>query len=497
MIKISSQMEKYRQLPVQIKASIWFLICSFLQRGISTITTPIFTRLLSTAEYGQYAAFNSWLSIVSIFVTLNLSYGVYTQGLIKFSEERSEFASAFQGLTLTICIGWTVVYLLFHDFWNNVFSLTTVQMIAMLSMAWSTAVFGLWAAEQRVLYKYQKLVILTIIVSIAKPIVGIAFVLHFEDKVTARIIGLALVEIVCYAGLFIKQLKCNRKIFSSRIWKYAIKFNLPLIPHYLSQTILSSADRIMIRDMVGKAETGIYGLAYSISMIMTFFNNALMQTISPWIYQKIKEKKEKEIAPVAYATLVLIASVNIFLMAFAPEVVSLFAPSEYYDAIYVIPPVAMSVFFMYCYDLFAKFAFYFEKTSVLAIASVAGAFLNIVLNYVFIKIYGYIAAGYTTLACYVLYALIHYIFMNKVCEKNCNGHHPYKLSTILGISAMLMGVGFILLLSYQAPIIRYCLILAMSAILVTKRREIVATAREMLYVRKATQAPLRNDTTKK
>ena len=44
---------KYRKCSVQVKASFWFLICAFFQRGISVITTPIFTRLLSTAEYGQ------------------------------------------------------------------------------------------------------------------------------------------------------------------------------------------------------------------------------------------------------------------------------------------------------------------------------------------------------------------------------------------------------------------------------------------------------------
>ena len=75
---------KYKSLPIQAKASCYFLICSFFQRGISTVTTPVFTRLLSTEEYGQYNVFNSWMNIITVFVTLNLSYGVYAQGLIIF-----------------------------------------------------------------------------------------------------------------------------------------------------------------------------------------------------------------------------------------------------------------------------------------------------------------------------------------------------------------------------------------------------------------------------
>ena len=63
--------KKYKSLPVQIKASFWFLICSFLQKGISMITTPIFTRLLSTSEYGEFNVFNSWYSIAFIFVSLS------------------------------------------------------------------------------------------------------------------------------------------------------------------------------------------------------------------------------------------------------------------------------------------------------------------------------------------------------------------------------------------------------------------------------------------
>ena len=82
---------KYRAMPVQAKASFWFLICAFLQRGISAITTPIFTRLMTTFEYGQYSVFTSWMSIAACFITLNIYGGVYVQGLVKFENQREQF----------------------------------------------------------------------------------------------------------------------------------------------------------------------------------------------------------------------------------------------------------------------------------------------------------------------------------------------------------------------------------------------------------------------
>lgn len=476
--------DKYKKLPVQVRASLWFFVCSFLQKGISTITTPIFTRLLNTSEYGQYNVFNSWLGIITIFVTLRLSMGVYAQGLVKFEEDRKKFSSSLQGLTLVLCLAWTGIYLIFKNQINNLLDLTTIQMLAMLLMLWATSVFEFWAAEKRVTYSYKSLVFLTLIVSLAKPIIGIIFVKLSTDKVTARILGLALVELVGYTFLFFIQMRRGKQFYSAKYWKYAVLFNLPLIPHYLSLTVLNSSDRIMIKNMVGESESGIYSLAYSLAMIMTLVNTALSSTISPWMYQKIKAKRVQDIARIAYITLFIIAAANIILIAFAPEAVAIFAPKEYYDAIYCIPPVALSVFFMFCYDLFAKFEFYYEKTHYIMIASIIGALANIGLNYIFIKAYGYIAAAYTTLFCYVFFDVMHYIFMRKVCKDYLDDVKVYDMRIIVCMSVAFSVLGFAYLATYKFTFARYGLTIILIAIAIIKRRFIKEKLMEILSLRK-------------
>lgn len=471
---------KYKSIPVQVRASFWFLICAFFQKGISTITTPIFTRLLTTSEYGQYNVFNSWMGIVTIFVSLNLSWGVYGQGLVKFDQEKSVFTSSLEGLTTVLLFIWTIIYIIAHDFWNNVFSLTTVQVLSMFVMIWTSAVYSFWSTEQRVNYKYRALVIVTLVVSLAKPLIGIFLVVNADDKVTARILGLALVEIVGFGWLYFIDLYRGKVFYSKKFWSYALKFNLPLIPHYLSQTVLSSSDRIMIKNMTGAADAGIYSLAYSIALIMTLFNTALTQTINPWIYQKIKANRNQDIAKIAYTTLVMIAFLNLALIALAPEVIAVFSPESYYDAVYVIPPVAMSVYFMYMYDLFAKFAFYFEKTKFVMLASVIGAVLNIALNYICINLYGYKAAGYTTLVCYIIYCLGHYIFMNKVCDQFCNGNRPYEAKKLIMITGPFLGMGFILLFTYKNPLVRYGIILGAFIIIIVNHKIVIETIKKIL-----------------
>lgn len=479
-----SLLKKYKKIPIHIKAAFWFLVCSFLQKGISVITTPIFTRLLSTEEYGRFNVFNSWLNIVAIFVSMYLYAGVYSQGIVKFSEERDKFSSSLQGLTLTLVLIWTIVYLLFYNFWNSLFSLSTLQMLLMLLMIWTTAIFNFWSYDQRAQVKYRNLVLLTIIVSILKPVISILLIIYSEDKVLARILGLAIVEFFAYIGLFIYQMYKGKKFCIWKYWKYALLFNLPLIPHYLSQVVLASSDRIMISRLIGDSEAGIYSLAYSLSLIMTLFNSALMQTLSPWIYQKIKKEEIKGISSIGYLSLIGIAIANLMLILFAPELIKIFAPKEYYDTIFVIPPISMSVFFMYCYDLFAKFAFYKEKTKTIMFVSVIGAFLNIILNYIFIPKFGYVAAGYTTLVCYIIYSIGHYMLMKYICNKSFNGECPYSIKSLLAIVFIFLSLGFIFMFTYNNIIIRYMIIIIIITLLLIKRRIIYSKFKEIFAVKR-------------
>ena len=191
-----------------------------------------------------------------------------------------------------------------------------------------------------------------------------------------------------------------------------------------------------------------------------------------------------DISKVAYPAFLIIASANIVLIALAPEAVRIFAPPEYYEAIYVIPPAAMSVFFMFSYTFFAVFEFYYSKTKQIAIATTAGALLNIILNYIFIKLFGYVAAGYTTLVCFMVYAVFHYVFMKKICKEELDNVQAYDTKIYLWIAISFMALGFIFLFSYKITAIRYGIILVIAIIAVAKRRMIKSTVKNLMSLRK-------------
>lgn len=471
---ILSFRNKYENMSKPLKASLWFAVCNILQKGINMLTIPIFTRLLTDKQYGLFSVYQSWYSIIVIFATLQLYYGVFNNGMIKYKNEKDKFASSMQGLSTTTTATLFIVYLLFRQFWNNIFGLTTLLMLVMFCELLIAPAFSYWATKQRFEYKYIGQVVTTILMSIMSLVVGVIAVLLTDYKAEARIISFALVQIFFCGFFYILNFVKGKTFFNNKYWKFALGFNLPLIPHFLSVTILNQSDRLMINNLCGTAQAGIYSVAYSASIIVNLVISSINSTLTPWIYNNIKDNNLSNIKKNSKFILVFVMLCILLLISFAPEIVRILAPINYYEARWIIPPVAASTFFTFMYNLFSNIEYYYEESRYVMYASVSGAILNIILNYIFIKQFGYLAAGYTTLICYIFFCFCHFYFMQKVCKKNsikANDIYDIKFMFILGIIIL---VATIFLLSiYNLIIIRYIIIVLIIVIAIFKRKLIL------------------------
>ena len=124
--------------------------------------------------------------------------------------------------------------------------------------------------------------------------------------------------------------------------------------------------------------------------------------------------------------------------------------------------MACAVYFKFLYPLFSTVEFYYEKTGFVMIASCIAAGANIILNYIFIRIYGYYAAGYTTLFCYILYSLAHYVFQRRVAAEHDLRGALFDMRYIVVFSAFMLGTMTLMLFLYPYRILRYmiCAVLA-------------------------------------
>ena len=270
---------------------------------------------------------------------------------------------------------------------------------------------------------------------------------------------------VIYSVVYYKIMYKGRRLVWTSAWKYALNYNLPLIPHDLSQQVLNQADRLMINKMCGSAQTAIYTVAYQIAMVLNIITTAIESSFTPWAYQKISEGKEKEVGKLAQIILVITGIICFFFTLFAPEFIYLLGGEKYASAIWVVPPVCMSVYFIMMYSLISTVTFYYEKTKSIMLASCVIAVLNIILNKYFIAIYGMVAAGYTTLACYIGYAMIHYYLMYRVSKEE-EKQIPFNAYFIWGPAVVFVLLAIVSSLLYSHVKLRMLFIVLLGGALV-------------------------------
>ena len=479
MIVLDNLKKKYKGLSVQTKAAFWFAGCSFLQKGISFITVPIFTRMMSTEEYGVYTLYSSWYQILLIFTSLYLFNGVYDNAMSKFSDDRDAFTSSIQGLSITVSLIVFSVYLISNRYWQNILGLSNKYIFLMFAEMIVAPALYFWSGRQRFEYQYKRLVIITLLKSVVNPLLGLIFVFQSSDKAFGRVVSIVVVELVFDATIMVYQFAKGKKFFIKKYWKYGLTLSIPLIPHYLAGMILNQGDRIVIDRLVGKSAVAMYGVAYSIGMLIQIFTNAINNAITPWVYGCLKKKNMAEMQSKINVLLVFVGALVCGLILVCPELVLIFGSTKYSGAIAVVPPVAASVYFIFLYSILSFPEFYYEKTQFLAFASFGAAILNVILNFIFIKKYGFVAAGYTTLVCYIIYSIGHYIVGKKILSQNILGVSMVNEQFTLIISVGVIAVSIVgsFLIPYR--FVRYTVIGIIFMIFILNRERVVSVFSDM------------------
>lgn len=468
--------DKVRNLPLGVKASIGYFIASIVTKGIAYLTTPIYTRLLSTAEYGQVDVFLTWLQIFGIVAMFCLHYGVFNNGMLDYKDDRDGFSFSMLVLSNIITVVFGIVLIILYPCISDWLNMSIPLVILMLIVFLFQPAYNLWFTRQRYEMKYKGVMIWSIIAAVISPLFGILAIIlsKSENKVYPRLFGAELALVVIYIGFYIYHAKGAKLRINSKYWKYALAFNLPLIPHYLSSYLLNSSDKIMISKLISDSATAYYSVAYAVASIAFIVWTAVNGSLVPYTYEKCKERKFKDINRVVLPLLLLFATACIVVILLAPEVVAIMASKEYSEAIYVIPPIVGGVFFQVQYYIYANVVYYYKKPVYVMIGSVVTTAANIILNYIFINKYGYIAAGYTTLACYLLQAIIDYFAMKKVAGESV---YNMKAISLLSVFIIVVSLGSNALYDYTWP--RYVVLVLIVVAVVSLRKKIVRIISDM------------------
>lgn len=472
---INTFINKYKGMSLPVKAGFWFTICNFMQRGITMITTPIFTRVLSEEQYGLVSTFTSWQQVLILITSLSL-YKAMMNLYVKY-EDKEQVLSAISGLSLILTAIWFLGSLLFARQLSSLMQMSEALVACLFVTFIAQAGIHCWQLYKRYTYEYKSLILVTLALTAFSSLLGVVCVVFVSDTAEGRLIPQTVVTAIIGLSIYISIFNNNHTVYNKEMWSFALVFCISLLPHYLSEFVLQSSDKLMINYMCGSRDVAIYSVAYSVGSLINLITGAINSSFAPYQYQQIKSQNYKRLSSTANQVLIVVALMLGCLMLFSREIVLVFGGKKYLESSNVIVPICIGIFFNYLFQLFARLQEYYEKKLSVVIPSILCAILNLILNYIFIKKFGYQAAAYTTFACYLFFCFVHYLFYRKVCRECVGGVGIYDMKFILMVSVAVIIGGLSIMCINQVVWLKYSIVAISCAIAFVKRKSIIDLVR--------------------
>ncbi|MBE5850592.1 MAG: polysaccharide biosynthesis protein [Lachnospiraceae bacterium] len=458
-----------------VKSSIWYTIANVSIRAVAIITTPIYTGMLTTADYGRANTFNSWIDVFNVFACLCVVYSI-GRAKLDFPDRFDEYMSSLQGLSSSFGFILLVLAFIFRESlsgWIHYEVPLAVGLFAYLCVAPSVEYM---MQKCRYEYRYKENILISVITCVGQVALSILLMLLFNDRrYIGKILGVMLPTAIMGIVFYIRFIVKGKVFYNREYWTYALKIGLPMIPHALALILLAQMDRIMIKGICGDGDAGLYIFGYSFATLLMIFTNAIGQAYLPWFNETLFDGERDRIRQIQKKLVLLGCFLSFGFIAVSPEALMLLSISNnsYWIAKYVVPPIVLGTLAQYFYTNYVNVEIFCKKTSIIAMGSCLAALINYILNYAFIPRFGYIAAAYTTFASYIVLMLMHYIMVRFVLKEQVYDDlymfAAMLVMTLIGITYLLLygdGIGMIML--------RYAVtILTVVIFAIAKRRDII------------------------
>lgn len=449
-----------------IKAGMIFVILQMAVKGISFFATPIYTRMVTTAQYGQIRVYESWLLLLAPIVALNL-YRCGDQVKFEFGKERYYSAiSSIQFLCYLIIAGFCSILLVLKEEVKAMFNMTDIMFYVMLLFFFGNSSMELMRRREKQMLHYKMNTITTVLTMFPATFLSIFLIWcgnangFSERAVELRTVGFYAPQILGGVILFFVLIVQGRKLVDLKVWKYAFLFCIPLIPEMISIQIMNQSDKIMVQTLIGMEEAGIYALGTTVSWIVWVFEDAVWNAWQPWVYEKISRNETKDIQSPWKTLMHGLGILSLLLVLLGPEIIYILGDASYKEAVYLIAPLNASMLFHFYNNSYSAVLSYNKRTDKVALNTIIAMIINIFLNYVCIMRWGYMAAAYTTAFSYFFLMVI-----QALTERKITGSNIMPFGKTIKICVMYFIVFELSIFLYEMPcVIRYICILLVAGI---------------------------------
>lgn len=382
-----------------VNNAAWIIGCRIIQAIMNLVITLISARYLDTSGFGTVNYATAIVAFVIPLMQLGLN-SIIVQELVAHPEEEGKImgSSIFMSFIMSFL---TILGVISFVLIANRGETDTLIVCALCSLQLIFQSFDhlrYWF-QAKFKSKYSAVVVLIsyFVVNVYKALILFLYkniYLYVLSTVLEYLI-IAVLLLVCY-----KKLGAERLSFSKQTSKRLINKGKFYILSNLMIIVFSMTDRIMLKLMIDDSATGIYSGAALIAGMTSFVFIAIIDSTRPSIFEskKVNELEyENKIIRLNSVVIYLALAQSVFLTVLAGPIVNIMLGEKYTEAVVPLMVVVWYTTFAYTGSVRGIWMLAENKQHILWVINLVGALLNVVLNLVFIKIWGIVGASVASL----------------------------------------------------------------------------------------------------
>lgn len=388
-------------------------ICStVITAGISFFTIPLFTRMLSTDGYGIVSIYEAWVQIIVIFIGLKADGSISSAYANLPAREHDSYQ--YSVLVMSF-LSFTFVLLGGCIFSGNLTQATGLSpVLLILAVIQSFGVFIVQFFNMRYIFSKEakRNFMLSVGISVSTTILSVALICTLGSQsygAVGRALGLTIPNLLLGIALFVSlRIRC-KPAFRFTYWKFCLALSLPLIFHGLSQQLLSQSGKLAVQQYCGDSAAGVFGLAVTISSLVTYIYTALNNAFVPFMYDDLAGKNDNSVKCrhfTNYFSLFTLGSIAFAMMS--PEVLKVMSTEAYWGALQVLPILVIGKYCVFLYSFPVNFEFYKMRTKSIALGTILAGVLNVVLCAALVPEFGMMGAAVSSMLAYICLFFFHF-----------------------------------------------------------------------------------------
>lgn len=404
--------------PVLLRQAAIYAVSQFGSRAIPFLLLPVLTRYLSPADYGIVTMFLLTVLVLEPFVSLGLA-GAF---VVKFYDKTVDFPR-YLWTCLSMVLGmaafvWIVVFVARGPL-GELTQVPSVWLLLAVPLVLARTIYGALlelfrVREQAVRYgialnsQSLGLILLTVVL-----VAGAG--LTWQGRLAAEVVGTIAFALV--ALLILWRSGWLRRGFVPAYGRHLIQFGVPLIPHTLGAVLMVQTDRLLLTNLVGVEETGLYTVGYQLALVIQLAALAFNSAYAPWLFRNMSEgapgvhERLVRLTYVQFAAMGALALSAAFVM---PWLGGILLGRDFVESGRFVGWFAIGFLFSGMYYMVTNYIFYAQQTRWLALVTISVAIVNIPLTYGLIQLNGGIGAAQALSISFALSFVLTWVVSQRV-----------------------------------------------------------------------------------